>query len=152
MIPWRDEERRLSICDICKPLSSVCNASHGKATDLCSVGLFTSKNHHMKKFTVYIVTAMLLLTSVSIPLKAAEGTVPASTTATNPAASAEANALLNRLDEINAMDKAGLSRSEKKLLRKEVRSIKSELKTLNGGVYVSVGAIIIILLLLIILL
>lgn len=106
----------------------------------------------MKKFTVYIVTAMLLLTSVSIPLKAAEGTVPASTTATNPAASAEANALLNRLDEINAMDKAGLSRSEKKLLRKEVRSIKSELKTLNGGVYVSVGAIIIILLLLIILL
>jgi hypothetical protein len=106
----------------------------------------------MKKFTIYIVTAMLLLTSVSIPLKAAEGTVPVSTTATSPAASAEANALLNRLDEINAMDKSGLSRSEKKLLRKEVRSIKSELKTLNGGVYVSVGAIIIILLLLIILL
>jgi hypothetical protein len=106
----------------------------------------------MKKFTLYIMTAVLLLTSVSIPLKAADGIVPVSTTATNPAASAEANALLNRLDEINAMDKAGLSRSEKKLLRKEVRSIKSELKTLNGGVYVSVGAIIIILLLLIILL
>jgi hypothetical protein len=105
----------------------------------------------MKKFTVYIVTAMLLLTSVSIPSKAADGTVPASTT-TSPVASAEAKALLNRLDEINAMDKTGLSRPEKKLLRKEVRSIKSELKTLNGGVYVSVGAIIIILLLLIILL
>jgi hypothetical protein len=114
--------------------------------------LFTPKNHHMKKFTVYIVTAMLVLTSVSTPLKAANETVPASTTATSPAASAEANALLNRLDEINAMDKASLSRTEKKLLRKEVRSIKSELKTLNGGVYVSVGAIIIILLLLIILL
>jgi hypothetical protein len=106
----------------------------------------------MKKITVYMVTAMLLLTSVSIPVKAADGMVPAPTTATSSAASAEAKALLNRLDEINAMDKAGLSRPEKKLLRKEVRSIKSELKTLNGGVYVSVGAIIIILLLLIILL
>ena len=70
----------------------------------------------------------------------------------SPATSPPAAALLMRLDQINAMDKTGLSASEKKHLRKEVRSIKKELKTMNGGVYLSVAAIIIIVLLLILLL
>lgn len=50
------------------------------------------------------------------------------------------------------MDKSKLNRSEKKMLRKEVRAIKSELKEKRHGVYVSVGAFIIIILLLVILL
>ncbi len=50
------------------------------------------------------------------------------------------------------MDKSDLKHSEKKVLRKEVRSIEKQLKQNNGGVYLSVGAIIIIILLLIILL
>ncbi len=54
-----------------------------------------------------------------------------------------------RLIEINAMDKSTLTRAEKKALRAEVKDIK---KVADGGVYISVGAIIIILLLLIILL
>jgi hypothetical protein len=66
--------------------------------------------------------------------------------------SAEAKALTLRLDEINAMDKSELKASEKKNLRKEVRSINHNLKTIGGGVYLSVGAVIIIVLLLIILL
>ena len=59
--------------------------------------------------------------------------------------------LERRLEEIRAMNTRSLSRSEKKALRMEVRSIKKEMATLNGGVYVSIGALIIIALLLILL-
>jgi hypothetical protein len=65
---------------------------------------------------------------------------------------AEVKTMLNRLEEIKAMDKSSLKSSEKKELRKEVRQIKSELKASGNGVYFSVGAIIIILLLLILIL
>jgi hypothetical protein len=50
------------------------------------------------------------------------------------------------------MDMTELKASEKKNLRKEVRSIKRELREVSGGVYLSVGAILLIALLLIILL
>ncbi len=64
---------------------------------------------------------------------------------------ADASRLNNRLEEIKAMDKTVLSRTEKKALRREVRAIKKELAA-SGGVYLSVGAIILIALLLILLL
>ena len=60
--------------------------------------------------------------------------------------------LMQRLEEIKAMDKSALTRLEKKALRNEVRDIKKEAKEIKGGVYLSVGAIIIIILLLILLL
>ena len=66
--------------------------------------------------------------------------------------SAEATQLLHRLDEIKAMDKSNLERTQKKALRQEVKGIKKELRAASGGVYLSVGAIIIIALLLILLL
>ena len=50
------------------------------------------------------------------------------------------------------MDKSDMSRAEKKELRKEVKEIKTDLKSTGNGVYLSVGAIIIIVLLLILLL
>ena len=63
-----------------------------------------------------------------------------------------ANVLVNRLEEIKEMDKSKMTRTEKKELRKEVKAIKSELRSTSNGVYLSVGAIIIIILLLILLL
>lgn len=68
--------------------------------------------------------------------------------------SEHAKALLMRLFEIKNMDKETLSSSEKKALRKELRSMKKEMKASSGldsKVYISVGAIIIILLLILIL-
>ncbi len=68
--------------------------------------------------------------------------------------SERAKALLMRLFEIKNMDKEALSSSEKKVLRKELRSMKKEMKASSGldsKVYISVGAIIIILLLILIL-
>ena len=55
-----------------------------------------------------------------------------------------------RLVEIRKMDKTNLSSAEKKELRKEVKDLRKEAR--NGGIYLSVGAIIIIILLLILLL
>lgn len=60
--------------------------------------------------------------------------------------------LMNRINEIKAMDRSALTSSEKKELRKELRTIKKEFKKEFKGVYLSVSAIIIVLLLLILLL
>jgi len=59
--------------------------------------------------------------------------------------------MLTRLETIKAMDVNTLTKAEKKSLRREVKSIKKEMKTTNtsNGVYISVGAAIIIVLLLI---
>ncbi len=65
---------------------------------------------------------------------------------------AERTLLVHRLEEIKAMDVSALNRSEKRALRKEVRSIDKNLRDHYGGVYISVGGLIIIILLLIILL
>ena len=60
--------------------------------------------------------------------------------------------LTKRLEEIKSMDKASMTRSERKALRTEVRAIKKEMAAVSGGVYISVGALILIALLLILLL
>lgn len=66
--------------------------------------------------------------------------------------SVRAQQLIQRLENIKAMDKSELTRLEKKELRKEVKNINKEMKEIKGGVYLSVGAIIIVILLLILLL
>ncbi|OFY89768.1 MAG: hypothetical protein A3K10_08600 [Bacteroidetes bacterium RIFCSPLOWO2_12_FULL_31_6] len=63
----------------------------------------------------------------------------------------EASILVLRLDEINTIDKSSMSSAEKKELRTEVKSIEKQLRTSNGGIYLSGGAIIIIVILIIIL-
>ncbi|MBP6825275.1 MAG: hypothetical protein KA165_01840 [Saprospiraceae bacterium] len=105
----------------------------------------------MKKLTLYIMTAFLLLSLTPMQLNAATAasTTPVTTKTVEPL---EVKTLTARLDEINAMDKSKMGSHEKKQLRKEVRSIKSQLKRVSGGVYLSAGAIIIILLLVILLL
>lgn len=66
---------------------------------------------------------------------------------------AKINAIKIRVNEIRAMDKSTLTRVEKKALRHELRDMKKEANAAgNGGVYLSVGAIIIIILLLILIL
>ncbi len=106
----------------------------------------------MKKITLCVVTALLLSTTIQAQTQTKSEPVATSLVANKADESAKAGVLLARLDKINTMDKSTLSSGEKKQLRKEVRTIKSTLNEMGGGVYVSVGAIIIILLLLIILL
>ena len=106
----------------------------------------------MKKLTVCIMAAFLSLTFIPAQLKAGTETAPTSMPAAKPVESAQAKVLLNRLNEIKAMDKSKLTSAEKKEQRKEIRSTKKQLRELSGGIYLSVGAVIIIILLLILLL
>ncbi|MCX6210554.1 MAG: hypothetical protein NTZ59_13900 [Bacteroidetes bacterium] len=112
----------------------------------------------MKKITPILFKVFMLLAFIPSQLNAqtasvtTNSTVIATTTEKEAEDAAKATVLLSRLDEIKAMNKSEMSSSEKKELRKEVKSIKSELKATGNGVYLSVGAIIIIILLLILLL
>lgn len=99
-----------------------------------------------KKINVLFLLGLLTFSSLAAN---GAGAINPKTEAT---VSVEAQKLITRLEEIDAMEKKGLTTAEKKELRKEVKSIKEELRRVGGGVYISVGAIIIILLLLIILL
>ena len=89
-----------------------------------------------------------------LPLQSNATTIaePSSAVDPKPAESAEAKALLLRLDEINNMDKKNLNTPEKKDLRKEVKSIKKNLREIGTGVYLSGAAIILIVILLVVLL
>lgn len=96
----------------------------------------------------------MLLTFYPVQSNAATTDESVTTTvfAPKPKESSEAKALLLRLDEIKGIDKSNMKFSEKRVLRKEVRTIKHRLNELNDGVHLTVGAAIIIILLLIILL
>ena len=97
----------------------------------------------MKKLSVIIMAAFLSLTFIPQASAAVEKA------ATETVVSAKNSALVARLYEIKAMDKTNLSSSERKELRKEVRSIRHDL---GPGVYISVGALVLIIILLVILL
>jgi hypothetical protein len=118
---------------------------------LCRVKMYSRQNQiHMKKLLLATLTMFMLFSIIPVQLHAGVETrsVPA-TPATVPA---EVTVMLNRLDEIHAMDMSALGKVEKKELRKEVKAIKGDLRAAGQGVYLSVGAIIIIVLLLILLL
>jgi hypothetical protein len=108
----------------------------------------------MKKIT-FVVMAMFLSLTFYPGLSSAatsKKVTPTSLVDQNPNATPEAKVLLQRLDAIDNLDKSDLKASEKKALRKEVRSIKGQLEAMGGYVYVSAGAIILIIILLIVLL
>lgn len=95
----------------------------------------------------------LTLSLIAVPtFSFAKTTEPITTTTAGKEIPAEVKVMMNRLEEIKKMDKSNLSSSEKKEIRKEIRSIKASMKATGNGVYLSVGAIIIIVLLLILIL
>ncbi len=98
-------------------------------------------------------TSLFVLMAISLPATATT-IVPETATLKDPVKTENVRVqqLTQRLEEIRSMDKSGLTRMEKKNMRKEVREMKKEMKALSGGIYLSVGAIIIVILLLILLL
>lgn len=103
----------------------------------------------MKKTIKFLLVTSLLSLFAPILSYATNEKEVVETTVVVPA---EAQKLISRLEEIKAMDKSTLTKPEKKKLRKEVRTINKSLRVVNGGIYVSVGAIILVALLLVILL
>jgi Skp family chaperone for outer membrane proteins len=99
------------------------------------------------------ILSLALFIAIAVPASATSIVPEPSQTASNAKTeSLRGQQLMQRLEEIKAMDKSELTRLEKKSLRKEVTAIKKEMKAVSGGVYLSVGAIIIVILLLILLL
>jgi hypothetical protein len=103
---------------------------------------------------------LALATTLSIGSYAAPGSnevIPATTPAEAPA-SPEVQKMLNRLEEIKALDLKSLPRSEKRKYAKEVKQIQKRMdavektNAVGGGVYISAGALIIVILLLILIL
>lgn len=105
----------------------------------------------MKKSMLYMAATFLLLSFIPIQSSAVTLPITVPIDSTKIEASAEINALTLRLAEIKGMDKSTLTTSEKRQLRKEVRTIKKRSSALSGGVYVSAGALLLVLILLILL-
>lgn len=105
----------------------------------------------MKKYTFYTMTILLFLSIMPSQLRAKTNVnaISYSTkkTIVSAEATAEANAIITRLNEIKALDKSNLTANEKQQLRREVRTLNTKVKKLNGGVYFSAGALVVILLL-----
>ncbi len=110
---------------------------------------------NLKKFlqVTFIVCSLAVLAAPNV--NASVPNANTSNSITNEEEPSErAKALLIRLFEIKNMDKTTLTSSDKKALRKELRSMKKEMNASSGldsKVYISVGAIIIIILLIILL-
>ncbi len=99
------------------------------------------------------ITALVFLVALAIPaISNNEAALVLPTKEVPGSTDPRVQQMVQRLEEIKGMDKSGLSSSEKRSLRKEVKSIKKEMKVVGGGVYLSVGALIIVILLLILLL
>ncbi|MBK9012980.1 MAG: hypothetical protein IPM82_02260 [Saprospiraceae bacterium] len=105
----------------------------------------------MKKLIMCAMATLMLFAGITTPLMSVTTPHPIPLDSTRTAAVAEVNSLTLRLNEIKGMDKSNMSREEKKTLRKEVRSIKKEMKQLSGGVYISASALLIILILILVL-
>lgn len=101
----------------------------------------------MKKIILCSLTSLFAFTFIPNEVQATTSPVK-----TELPSSAKEMILINRLNQINTADKSELNFSEKKVLRKEVRSIEKALSDVGGGVYISVGALLLIILILIILL
>jgi hypothetical protein len=102
------------------------------------------------KSKLLLAAMMTLALSVSVPGFSNDIAVsPKPTTEGTP--SPEVQQMLNRLEEIKAIDVKSLPRSERRALRKEVKEIDQKLQD-TGYIYISVGALVLIVLLLILLL
>jgi hypothetical protein len=109
----------------------------------------------MKKLMFCTVIAWMMFSFVPSPVKAADDTKTVTTATTKSDVPTEA-ALAARLDEIKAMDKSTLSRSEKKELRSEVNAIRSAQDEVvivghhhHNGAYIGLGGVLLIVLIVI---
>ena len=141
-------------CELCKLITATCNSSVYHPSHLYeTLKVITFKKNKMNSKQILRIVSLAVVIAIAAPASAAViDPVLSQTNSTEKTESLRGQQLMQRLEEIKAMDKSELSRLEKKSLRKEVTSIKKEMKTMSGGVYLSVGAIIIVILLLILLL
>lgn len=106
----------------------------------------------MKTISKFQVLLLVFSMATVVPSFANNGGKEKTPTTMTAEEKAKVDVMVKRIKEIRDMDKSDLSRAERKALRKEVKEIRTALKEGNGGVYLSIGAIIIIILVLILIL
>jgi len=116
----------------------------------------------MKKTVLVIIAVFVIIIYFPNLVNAEAEKTPVAVVATSDVATVDASVLAARVEAIEATDFSAMNASERKELRKERRTIKTDLKKRNtqdeyathgnGGIYLSVGAIILIVLLLIVVL
>ena len=106
----------------------------------------------MKKIICALIVFCLYFAALPSQLKAESALAPKTMNAGEMEEKADANVLLTRLEVLHKMDKSKLTSAERSNIRKEVITIREKLKTLGGGIYLSVGAIIIIIIILLLIL
>jgi Flp pilus assembly protein TadB len=100
----------------------------------------TLKTKNMKsKLYLLSLTAVLFFTSMSTNAALLSGNQPSKAVEQTDSRLAE---IKQRVEEIRAMDKSQLSKSERRNLRNELKHMKKELKRREGGIYISTAAII----------
>lgn len=98
-------------------------------------------------------TALFMVAIAPTYLSAGTTKEKVTITTGKPVDSPEANKLIARINEIKVMDMTAVSSVQKRELRQEVRSLKGQLREMDGSViYISAAGLIVIILLVIILL
>ena len=91
----------------------------------------------MKKI-IFFVTLMFLTLSTSTVFASQADLTAVPDKKENKLSEEEMSRLKNRVEEIRNMDKSNLTRTEKREMRKELRTIKETVKR-DGGGYVYIG-------------
>jgi hypothetical protein len=119
------------------------------------MNIFSHLKKVIMKAKIYSLLTVLLLAFTFSSSVSAATTVPDNPTRnyTEEEIAVRMTEMRERVKEIKELDKSGLSKQEKKELRKELREMNKEARAFGErGVYLSVGGIIIIILLLILIL
>jgi Flp pilus assembly protein TadB len=91
------------------------------------------------KLYLLSLTAVLIFTSMTTNAALVSGNQPSKAVEQTDSRLAE---IKQRVEEIRAMDKSQLNKSERRNLRNELKDMKKELKRREGGIYISTAAII----------
>jgi hypothetical protein len=105
----------------------------------------------MNKMNLTLTVVILLFTFFSVKAKT-KIVINKNALALQSTTNTKSNVLLKRLEVIKEMDKSQMNKEELTNLLTEVRLIKTQLIAVDGGIFISAGAIIVILIVLLFLL
>jgi len=111
----------------------------------------------MKKIILFALVVVLSLgMSTAFAAKANPGiapeNVPAPNKTENKLSEEELSRMTKRVEEIRDMDKTKMTTKEKRVLRKELKEIKENVRKDGGVIYIGVGTLVLIIILVVILL
>ncbi len=85
----------------------------------------------MKKIKLLSLIAIIFIATTPIPVSATKLVNPKETSSNSASRTDDSTSLYNRLYEINDLDKSDLSRADKRVLRKEVKSIEKKIQRIS---------------------